>query len=181
MPWPKTWREAGLRGLFLGVSCATVACSHDALPRRAALEEEKPAEEQQLQLPAYPRPENLAKIDSGPGGSFDFFVDTDSIEVVGKGDFRYTLVAKSHGGAINISYEGLRCLTRERRLYALGRPDGTWLQAKKSQWTPFSRTEHNQIHTVLSADYFCPDRASVTTVQEAVRAVKYGGRLNAPR
>jgi len=176
MPCSKIWRKWALGAVAAALTAALYGCSRETLPARAALEEEKPGEDQVARFPPPPKPENLARIDTGPAGSFEFFIDTESIEVLGKGEFRYTLVARSGTAATNASYEGLRCLTRERRLYAVGRSDGTWVPPRKSEWRPFSRTEYSQIHVILSADYFCPDRQSVLTVQEAVRAVKYGGR-----
>jgi hypothetical protein len=166
---PKILRSIAAAALF----CAMLGCSGDQLGPRAALEEEKPAEEALPPLPPYPSPENLARVETGALGSFEYFVDTASLQVIGKGEYRYTLVARS-AGATNVTYEALRCLSRERRLYATGRPDGTWVAAKKSEWTVYSRTQFSQIPVVLAEDYLCPNRLPVVTAREAVQALRYG-------
>lgn len=176
----KTWRSAALRIAAAALAAVLFACSQAQLGPRAALEAEKPREDALPQPPAYPKPENLVRIETGGAGSFEFFIDAVSIEVLGKGEFRYTLLARSSAAAINISYEGLRCLTRERRLYAFGRPDGSWAPAKKSEWTEFSRTQYSQIPVILSQDYLCPERTPVLSVQQAVQALRYGGRQDPP-
>ena len=48
---------------------------------------------------------------------------------------RFTVVARS-AQAENVSYEGFRCIERERKVYAYGRRDGTWLPAKDCGWIP---------------------------------------------
>lgn len=141
--------------------------------------DDKPWEEVQAQLPAFPRPENLLRIDTGPGGGFDFFVDSESIAVGNDGVVRYTLVARSSGGALNVSFEGIRCSTRERKLYGFGRPDGSWSKARHSEWTPITRVQVNLQHVALADDYFCPQRAIVRDVEEAKRVIRAGGNTAA--
>jgi hypothetical protein len=179
MPWSKTWREA-VRAALLILAAALQACSQSTLPPRAGLTEERP-KEQALQLPPYPKQEHLARIDTGHPGSFEFFIDTQSVDLPAADTIRYTLVAKSSAGASNVTHEALRCKGRDRRLYALGRPDATWVPVRRSEWTPYSRTEYSQIHVILAEDYFCPNRQSVPTAQEAVRALQAGGHPDVRR
>ena len=92
------------------------------------------------------------------------------------GVIRYTLVARSASGALNVSYEGIRCASRERRLYAFGREDKTWAPARSSDWTRISFSPH---HAALADEYFCPVRGAVRTADEAVSALKRGGHAGA--
>ena len=137
--------------------------------------EERAWEEQQTQLPSYPRQENLVRIDLGAAASFDFFVDIDSIGIGKDGVVRYTLVARSPSGALNVSFEGIRCATRERKLYGFGHPDGVWSKARNSDWMPITRMQVNVQHVALADYYFCPKRLSVRSVSEAVSALRRGG------
>ena len=137
--------------------------------------EERAWEEQQAQLPAYPRQENLARIDLGAAASFDFFVDTESIGIGGDGVVRYTLVAKSPSGALNVSFEGIRCTTRERKLYGFGHLNSVWSKARSSDWAPITRMQVNIQHVTLADYYFCPKRQIVRSVSEAVSALRRGG------
>ena len=146
--------------------------------------EDQPWEEQKWSLPAYPAEENLVGFDAGPASSFRFFVDKTSVSVGKDGVIRYTLVARSSSGATNVSYEGLRCASQERRLYAFGRADKTWAEARNTDWARISFSPH---HLALADEYFCPPRGEVRTAEEAVAALKRGGHpagrylLNEPR
>lgn len=146
---------------------------------RPEFEEERPWEEQKAALPAYPRPENLVKVDVSGATTFDFFVDIASLSVGRDGVVRYALVARSPSGAMNVSYEGIRCTTRERKLYAFGRPDDTWVQARKSEWAPITGIQANRQQATLADDFFCPARGAVRTAEEAVRALRRGGHPEA--
>ena len=137
--------------------------------------EEKPWEEQKLQLPAYPKESNLKQIDVGPVTSFRFYVDTESINVGSDGVVRFTLVARSDSGASNVSFEGLRCEPQERKIYSFGRQDGTWSESKNPRWVALARQAVNPVHTVLFEDYFCPGRQIVSNVSEAIEAIRSGG------
>lgn len=138
--------------------------------------EEKPWEEQKQQLPSYPKDLNLKQIDVGPVTSFRFFVDTESVNVGTDGVVRFTLVARSESGASNVSFEGLRCKTQERKIYAVGRADGTWVAARSPAWTVLARQYVNPAHTVLYEDFFCPARNIVSSTSEAVDSIKNGGK-----
>lgn len=137
--------------------------------------EEKSWEEQKLQLPAYPKESNLKQIDIGPVTSFRFFVDTESINVGADGVVRFTLMARSASGAANVSFEGLRCKTQEKKIYAVGRTDGTWVEARNPAWTDLARQHVNPAQTVLYEDFFCPERNIVSSTSEAVDSIRNGG------
>lgn len=70
-----------------------------------------------------------------------FFVDAQSLSYGTDGVLRFTLEVVSPSGAKNVSYEGMRCATGERRFYAFGRADGTWSKARGNQWVKISRNE----------------------------------------
>ena len=140
--------------------------------------QEQPWDEQKPQLPPFPKDENLVKIQVDGGLSFDFFVDLESVGVGRDGVVRYTLVARSIGGAANIAYEGIRCKRRERKLYAFGRADKTWSAARNPQWASISDLPVNLIQATLHDAFFCPARIIVRDADEARRLLKSG---NDPR
>ena len=153
------------------------AAAAQPVPRNLGLGDDfdaKPWEEQKSQLPPYPKPENLARIYVGPTTSFEFYIDTASVSVSQGEVVRYTLIARSSSGAMNVSYEGIRCKTYDRKLYALGRFDSTWSQARNPNWVPISRTEANRQHATLAEDFFCPTRVQVRTAEEAVQTLRRG-------
>jgi hypothetical protein len=142
-------------------------------------DEDKPFEEQQASLPAYPVAESLIRIDVGPATAFEFFVDPASVSVGKDGVIRYTLVARSSSGAMNVSYEGIRCASGERKLYAFGRADKTWAPARRSDWARISSAQVNRQHATLADEFFCPVRGAVRSDEEAVAALKRGGHPRA--
>lgn len=132
----------------------------------------KPWQELKTLLPAYPRPDNLVRVYVGPTTSFEFYVDTSSLSVAEGGIVRFTLVARSPSGAMNVSYDAIRCDSRERRSYAFGQYDGAWLQARSSQWVPIGRAQAESQYATLADDLFCPQGRRVRTATEAVQALR---------
>ena len=138
--------------------------------------EGKSWEAEKALLPAYPKQENLVPIYVGRALPFSFFVDRASVTVGRDGVVRYTLVARSYSAATNVSYEGIRCETYERRVYGFGRSDGTWSQARNSQWAPIDRLSTSPA-TSLADDLFCSERGRVRTTEDALQALARGNLL----
>lgn len=157
---------------------AAIAAAQAQTPDRASKEnfDDKDWAGQKVLLPPYPKPENLARIYVSPNTTFEFFVDTASVSVTQDDAVRYTLVARSSSGAMNVSYEGIRCRNHEHRPYAFGKFDGTWSQARNAFWIPISNAQANRQHAVLAEEFFCPGRVQVHTAEEAVRMLKQGWR-----
>lgn len=123
--------------------------------------------EGQVDFPAAPEAANLVPIYVGEETGNKFYVDERSV-VVGKDRvIRYTLVVSSPGGAKNVSYEGMRCHVGERRLYALGRSDGSWSTARNSRWVAITDNSLNRHHAALYKEYFCTTGGSVTNTDQA--------------
>ena len=148
--------------------------------------------ELQVQLPAYPKAENLLPFDAGPASNNLHYIDAPSIVVGEDGIVRYTLVIKSPEGAVNVSYEGMRCATdgvresarlkililkfqiSEKRLYAIGRDDRTWARARESKWEELEDIAQHYAQRALSRYFFCPANAIVRNEEEAIQALKRG-------
>lgn len=69
-----------------------------------------------LTLPRYPEPENYLPFEVSATTPFAFFVDAKSVSVGADNVVRYSLIAKSAEGALNVSFEGLRCGEHQVRL-----------------------------------------------------------------
>ncbi len=123
-------------------------------------------------LPKFPTAENLIAFDAGPGRQFDFFIDGTSLAVSADGVVRYTVVAKS-SAATNVSYEGISCRTKQRLIYAYGRPDGTWYESKNPAWVYIDID--GGYRATLYQDYFCPGRNGIKSAAEGLYALKQGG------
>jgi hypothetical protein len=136
-----------------------------------------PWKEQEAKLPPYPKDERLIRFDTGPTSELRFFIDRDSLSV-GEDLVRFTLVAKSDGAA-NVSYEGIRCSMRERKVYAYGRSDGTWREARDPQWVRIGSPVTDLHRFVLWNYYFCPQRVPIRSANEGLDALKLGGHPQA--
>jgi hypothetical protein len=136
--------------------------------------DEKSWVEQQAQLPSFPKTEDLIKIPMVNMGSFEVAIDPRSIDNGKDGVVRYVLIAKSNSGSENVSFEGIRCESRERKLYAIGKRDKTWAQVRNPAWTNYGANPHSY-HFELANEYFCPDLKIVMTVTEALKNLKEGG------
>lgn len=118
-------------------------------------EDKKPWQEVQAQLPAYPRPDGLVPFEVSAASQNRHYVDEGSLSVGEDGVVRYTVVVRTAGGAENVSFEGMRCATGERKLYAFGRPNGEWVRNRYARWEPIQTRQATGYHRELFYHYFC--------------------------
>ena len=128
-------------------------------PVLAAFDEDydaKPWQEVAVELPPAPATANLLPFYVSPATENRFFIDGASLGAGSDGVIRYTMVVEAAGGARNVTYEGLRCSTRELRIYAFGQRDGSWSKSRSNDWRPVQDAAANRQHAVLMSEYFCP-------------------------
>ena len=140
--------------------------------------DEKPWAEIEVQLPVFPKKENLIPFKVGSVSDTQYFIDQESISIGSDEVIRYSLVVISSAGAQSISFEGMRCATGERRVYAFGRSDNTWSKARSNKWIRL-HGGGNQHHVALFSDYFCAvGERAILSPADAFRLLRYG-RLDA--
>lgn len=145
--------------------------------RNTGYEEDAPWQEQQeVVLPAFPKPEDLREFYVGAATTNNYLIDASTLAVGGDGVVRYVLVVKTSGGATNVSFEGIHCKDRSWKHYAAGRSDGTWARprANRSEWRPIENKPVNRHHAALSRDYFCPGGIAIYTADEGRNALRLG-------
>jgi hypothetical protein len=135
-------------------------------------DENKPWEEITVQLPPAPKSENLLPFYVSPTATQKFAVDSQSINVGKDGVVRYILVSVSPEGAKNVSYEGIRCATFEKKVYAIGRDDGTWARSRRHKWEMIVRGGANRQHAALTLDYFCSNLTVAGNEKEMIKRLK---------
>ena len=140
-------------------------CSDAEAERRKNWTESEP------QLPAYPKPDNLIRFDAGAATPHRFYVDAPSLSVGEDGVVRYTLVVKTAGGATNVTFEGIRCDTREQKLYATGQREDKWVPVRDPQWRYIEHKDFNRHYLALYAEFFCGDTRT-TSPKQMVDALK---------
>lgn len=127
-------------------------------------QEKKPWTELQIRLPSYPKPGNLLQFDLGSNTANRYFVDAASVSVGEDEVVRYTLVVRTGGGASNVSFEGIRCKTKEYRIYAFGHANGEWSRARNAGWREIQPRDINGHHFALRRDYFCWTSSRTSTL-----------------
>lgn len=137
--------------------------------------------ETQAQLPAYPAEENLIPLDVGSATPHRFFVDAKSLSTSKEGVVRYTMVIKTAGGAVNVSFEGIRCETREQKYYAIGRRDKTWVRARNPDWRRVEHKDYTAHHQTLYREYFCQGKLMNEPAGKIVSALKSGPARSSAR
>ena len=163
--------------LMMVAWCALLPLAAVAQGRDAGDEPEiKPRAEAEVKLPAMPKPGNLLEFEPNAATRNRFFVDAESIAITGDGAVRYTLIVRSPSGAQNLFYEGIRCETFERKIYARGGSDGVWLPTRASEWQPVDYQDGYRQRRVLASDFFCRDNRMVKSRDEAIQRFKYPGQ-----
>lgn len=130
--------------------------------------------EAEVALPAFPQEANLRPFYVSEMTAHKFYIDASALSVGADGVVRYVLVVRTHGGATNISFEGIRCESRELKIYATGRQDGTWAKARKGEWRLIENKPVNRQHAALSREMFCPNGIPLRSVAEGLEALRLG-------
>jgi len=138
-------------------------------------EADKPWVELAAQLPPPPKAENLIEFNVSSATRNRHFIDAASISVGEDKVVRYTVVVEAAGGARNVLFEGLRCATAERRLYAYGQSDGTWTKARNSGWEGIKLRSQLSYHKALFERHFCQDWINVRDAKTAEHNLRQGG------
>lgn len=123
-------------------------------------------------MPPAPQEAGLRAFDIGSPSPNAFFVDEGSVSVGADGVVRYTLVVRTPGGAENVTFEGIRCATGERRIYASGRKDGSWVPMKNSAWQSIGDNTYNRPRAALAWDYFCDGPAGPRDRKHALQLLQ---------
>lgn len=88
----------------------------------------------QTQLPPVPVKSDTLPIDSlSEADRFSYGVDPRSLQIAAGAIVRYAMISESDRGAQNVSYESIRCGSREWRTVALLGSKG-WERARNDEW-----------------------------------------------
>jgi len=131
-------------------------------------------QEEETALPAFPQDSELREFYVSEITRHRFFIDASTLAVGKDGVVRYVLVIRTGGGATNITLEGIRCQTREFKIYATGRQDGQWTRSRRDDWRPIVNRPANRHHAALSRDLFCPNGLPILTPEEGRKALRLG-------
>ncbi len=159
---------------FTLLPCLLMAACAAKKEFKETFDTQQPWLEQLAQLPPYPDFNNLIPVTVQTSADYQHAVDPESISIGDDGVVRFTLVSRSSAGAMNISYEGIRCETNERKLYAIGRDDKTWSKPRTSEWQSLGFVKQFYAQRELSRNLLCPDKHPVKSKEEAISVLKAG-------
>lgn len=131
-------------------------------------------QEEEMALPAFPQDAGLREFYVSEMTAHKFFIDATTLSVGKDGVVRYVLVVRTRGGATNITFEGIRCESREFRIYASGHRDGSWATARLGKWRPIENKPMNRHHAALTRDLFCPNGVPIRSPAEGQEALRLG-------
>ena len=131
-------------------------------------------QEVEVQLPVAPKDETLQPFYVSAASNNRFLIDLATLSVGNDGVVRYVLLIITPEGGRNVTFEGMRCETREHRIYASGRRDGSWSKSRNNDWSRIQDAYANRQHAALFQEYFCPGGVIVGGVAEARGALQRG-------
>jgi len=136
----RAYRRCTILWLAFAVQLPSAVCAQESSATADKTEDATP-----LLLPFYVSPQ----------ATMNFAIDAPSVSVTPDGVVRFTLVITSTEGARNVSHEGIRCKTGERKLYATGGADGNWSASRNDAWSQIRDVGANRQYAALYKDYFC--------------------------
>jgi hypothetical protein len=138
---------------------------------RDDIEEGEMWKEGGVEMPPYPEESDLLEFQvDDPLARFRYFVDGENLTVGADRVVRFTLVIRSGSGSDNVSFEGIRCNTREFKTYAFGNGRGELRPLKAPVWERIKRNGPYRYHLSLRQLYFCKmDRYEPYDAKEIVR------------
>jgi CNP1-like family len=184
----KQWAAALSTVFAVGSALAAAECNtrkyYECYEYEESEDEKKVWQEEKVTPPAAPDMDKLIPFEVSVANANRFLVDPASVSVGKDGVVRFTVVIESSGGARTVNYEGLRCKTRERRLYAFGQPDGSWIESKGSSWILMQKQQHKMVNAypaVLAYEYFCLDMEPPPSAEVAVERLRTGPAATSAR
>lgn len=172
--------ECFSRLLIVALTLCSLAANAAENTRYASPSEDdegKPWQEEKVEYPAPPEEANQVSIDLGPTHNRRYWVDKTSVNIGKDGVVRYSLTVQSSGGVRGVTYEGIRCETRELRRYAVLKGPGEWSRSRNEAWKRITESPGDRQHAILYLYHFCTDGIVVKDIPSALRNLQRGGRF----
>ncbi len=114
-------------------------------------------EMKEIEIPPVPRDQDLIRftVDDAEDKDFTYAIDERSLRVDKDYVVRYLLVIESRRGVRNYAFEGMRCHSREYKVYAYGSSKGKMRPRKDPQWKKIKDERFGRVHRDLHYYYMC--------------------------
>lgn len=129
----------------------------------------------EVEVPAPPafKPDRLIYLEMPSYVSVKVGVDPETLRITSDGIVRYVVVATSSSGGVNASYEGIRCVTAEVKVYARQSAAGKWNALPDPQWKPLVGNQPSMHALALARQGACEGRAAASySPADIVRKLK---------
>jgi hypothetical protein len=133
-------------------------------------------EQAQTVLPETFSLEGLIPVANPTRSSLSYGIAPDTVTVGPDQVVRYVVVAQSATGAMNVLYEGVRCDTREVRIYGNWRADSGWRVREDGQWQAL-RNANSRYAQTLANDGFCDVRIVFGSAEQIVKRLREASKL----
>ena len=131
------------------------------------VEDDAPWQEGALVFPSQPAEADLVPFEVS-ASPHRFAVDARSINLNPQdGVTRFTLIISTSGGAVNVTYEGIRCVTREHRTLGYGKKDQTWA-ALKTTWRRVGESGLQRHYAELIRLHVCGENGETLSAREII-------------
>jgi hypothetical protein len=139
---------------------------------------EREWQEGEVVLPEHINEKDLQEFQvDPPDPRFRYFIERGSLHTASDGVTRFVLVIRSNSGAINSSYEGLRCGQRQYKVYAYGAKEGL-KRLPGARWQSFLQYSSETYRKTLYNDLLCNLSTGQANPPDAVfRAMRAGERV----
>lgn len=114
--------------------------------------------EGQTEVPGLPKDNDLKELEfASVKKPMRVFIDLKRLGVGEDRVTRYWVVLKSPGGGYNATFEGLRCNTKEYKVYAYGHPERNpqVRPVKEPEWKKYTDNRYGNFREELGKVYLC--------------------------
>jgi hypothetical protein len=169
--------------LLLWLSAVAVVHAYDPLEVEDSIDYAPPDDEwreEAITLPERYDPDDLQSFSlRGDNDRLTYAIERKSLRTGDDGVSRFIVVIRSNQGAINSSYEGLRCGHREYRVYAYGSGQGL-TPLPGTDWQPIAKGA-NDYRAILYEDLICNLLTGQANPPHAVfQAMRHDRLVNGP-
>lgn len=116
---------------------------------------------------------HLLPVDMPPGLSVQVGIDPDTLSLGKDGVVRYVVVMQSRSGTHMAAFEGVRCATREVKIYQRQYSDGSWSAVSNAAWQALDDPMPSHHAQALARQGLCLGSLP-NTVSNMVDALKNG-------
>ncbi|QID18692.1 hypothetical protein G3580_14320 [Nitrogeniibacter mangrovi] len=122
-------------------------------------------------LPGLPDPAHLMEVQVPDASDNTYYFDTESLVVGQDGVTRLTLVTRHRGGGETVTFEGIRCVTAEYRIYGIANGEG-WTPPRQNPWRPIHLGRYKDLRAVLYTSVLCKEGFPMTP-ERVIKRLRY--------